>query len=161
MSRPTPRRSSLAGASPVTPPAPARQDLMPAATPPPAAASEAPVPQVRAAASGHRPIDRTGWTTEEKEAAEEEVRDEAYERTSRRRSKYPPKVSFYQDPEDTARLRAAILYTMAAEGHRNLSQFINRAVMAEVERLEAKYNHGQPFRPVIAGDLPQGRPMGE
>ena len=84
-------------------------------------------------------------------------------KTSTRRAgnKYPPKVSFYQDPEDTDRVRGAILHTMAAEGPRSLSQFINKAVMTEVERLERKYNDGAPFPAVGAGELPQGRPMGE
>lgn len=77
------------------------------------------------------------------------------------RTKYPPKVSFYQAREDTDRVRGAILHTMASEGPRSLSQFINGAVMAEVERLERKYNGGQPFPPVGARELPQGRPMGE
>ena len=36
-----------------------------------------------------------------------------------------------------------------------------RFVMAEVERLERKYNGGQPFPAVGARELPQGRPMGE
>lgn len=80
---------------------------------------------------------------------------------SPRPRKYPPKVSFYQDPADTARVRGAILHTMTTEGARSLSQFIDRAVMTEVERLEAKYNAGKPFRPVAARELPQGRPMGE
>lgn len=72
------------------------------------------------------------------------------------KKKYPHKVSFYQDPEDTARVRGAILYTMTTEGNRNLSQFVNRAVMVEVERLEAKYNNGVPFPSVGAREMPQG-----
>lgn len=79
--------------------------------------------------------------------------------TRRAGNKYPPKVSFYQDPDDTDRVRGAILHTMAAEGPRSLSQFINKAVMTEVERLERKYNNGQPF-PAVGAELPQGRPMG-
>lgn len=73
---------------------------------------------------------------------------------------YPPKVSFYQDKEDTDRIRGAILYTQATEGPRTLSQFLHRAAMAEVERLEAKYNNGQPFPSVAANELPKGRPLG-
>ena len=69
--------------------------------------------------------------------------------------KYPHKVSFYQDPEDTARVRGAILYTMTIEGNRNLSQFVNRAVMAEVERPETKYNNGELFPSVGAREMPQ------
>jgi hypothetical protein len=76
------------------------------------------------------------------------------------KSKYPPKVSFYQDPADTARVRGAILHTQVAEGTRSLSDFINTAVMAEVHRLEAKCNDSQPFPAVGARGLPQGRPLG-
>jgi hypothetical protein len=75
--------------------------------------------------------------------------------------KYRHKVSFYQDREDTDRVRGAILHTMTTEGSRTLSQFIHKTVMAEVERLERKYNDGQPFPAVGARELPQGRPMGE
>lgn len=126
MGRPAPRKSSLAGRTPVTPPA---------ADPAPAD----PLPQVPAAP-----------------AAEERVTAAAPEK----KSKYPPKVSFYQDPADTARVRGAILHTQVAEGTRSLSDFINNAVMAEVQRLEAKYNGGQPFPGVGARGLPQGRPLG-
>ncbi|MGZ0069852.1 ParB family protein [Microbacterium arborescens] len=78
-----------------------------------------------------------------------------------KRTKYPPKVSFYQDRDKTDRIRGAILHTMAQEGVRTLSQFLDAAAMKEVERLEAKYNNGKPFPPVGARELPQGRPMGE
>ena len=81
------------------------------------------------------------------------------QQAERRRTKYPPKVSFYQDPADTARVRGAILHTMVTEGSRSLSQFIHHAVMAEVARLEVKHNDGQPFPPVGARELPLGRPM--
>ncbi len=123
--RPAPRKSSLAGSSPVAPPA------QPAAAPAPSAVDPAPAQPV------------------------------APSSTAKAKPKYPPKVSFYQDPEDTARVRGAILHTMTTEGARTLSQFIHQAVMAEVERLEAKYNGGQPFPAVGARELPQGRPMGE
>jgi len=128
--RPAPRKSSLAGSSPVAPPA------QPATTPAP--------PVVEAA-----------------QQPTSEAPPAAAASPARAKPKYPPKVSFYQDPEDTARVRGAILHTMTTEGARNLSQFIHQAVMAEVERLEAKYNGGQPFPPVEARGLPQGRPMGE
>ena len=72
--------------------------------------------------------------------------------------RHPNKVSFYQQPEDTARLRGAVLHTMVAEGHRSLSQFVIRAVMKEVQRLEEKYNDGKPFPAVAANEMPQGRP---
>lgn len=123
MTRPPARRSSLAGASPIT---------------------TTPAPEVDEAAA---PASMSTSST-----------------SSTRRTTTPKtraKVSFYQEPEDTDRVRGAILHTMTTEGSRNLTQFINAAVMREVERLEAKYNGGRPFPPIGPGELPQGRPMGE
>jgi len=54
-------------------------------------------------------------------------------------------VSFSQDPERTARVRAAFLATMSELGPRSLSQFIDEAVMVEVEKPEAKSKGGKPF----------------
>lgn len=71
-----------------------------------------------------------------------------------------PKVSFYQDPEDTARARAAMVHTQGLEGSRSWSEFVDRALMREAERLEQRYNGGQPWPPVEAGEIPRGRPMG-
>ncbi len=137
MTRPAPRKSSLAGSSPITPPP----------------------------ASAPAGVDATGWTQQQHEDADqvqqtgrlhEDERSAATAPAPRREPKSRAKVSFYQDPADTDRVRGAILYTMTTEGSRNLSQFIHKAVMAEVERLEAKYNNGQPFPPVGARELPQG-----
>lgn len=120
--RPAPRKSSLAGTSPVAPaPAPA--------IPAPAPSAGAAAPNTSAPAKP--------------------------------KPKHPPKVSFYQDPADTQRMRGAIRVAMAQEGSRGLSDFIHNAVMREVERLERRYNDGRPFGPAGAGELPQGRPMGE
>lgn len=76
---------------------------------------------------------------------------------------YPPKVTFYQDPETTARMRGCFEETRvkSREGDRSLSEFIHKAVMAEVERRERKYNDGAPFNSVDSGDIPRGRPVGE
>lgn len=74
--------------------------------------------------------------------------------------RYPHKVSFYQDPLDTDRMRGAVLHTMAREGFRSQSDFIQRAVMREVERLEQLHNGGKPFPSVEAGEMPKGRPLG-
>lgn len=126
--RPTPRRSSLVGSSPVTPPA----------------APSAPEAEQPTASSEPQPAAAPRSTP------------------TKKATKYPPKVSFYQAREDTDRVRGAILHTMASEeGARSLSQFIHQAVMEKVEALEAKYNGGRPFPPVGARELPQGRPMGE
>lgn len=123
-SRPTPRKSGLAGKSPVTPPA--QQPLGKS------------VPAEREDAGVTPPKTETPA----KEPAKK-------------------KVSFYQDETRTAHARGAHLYTMAHERRKSLSEFIDNAVMAEVERLEAKYNDGKPFPPVQSGEIPQGRPMGE
>lgn len=77
----------------------------------------------------------------------------------RRASQSKHKLSIYQDPEDTARLRAAYRHTFAAS--RSFSDFIGGILMAEVERLEAEHNGGQPFQGVGAGEIPTGRPVGE
>lgn len=123
MNRPSPRKSSLRGSSPVAPP--------PAETP-----EAKPTPAADAAAA---PVTR-----------------KAEEPSTSGKKKWRHKVSFYQDPADTDRVRGAILHTMVKEGNRNLSQFVNDAVMAKVEELEAKYNHGEPFPAVGARELPQG-----
>jgi len=83
------------------------------------------------------------------------ARPESHARTR----KFPHKVSFYQDPEDTARVRAALLHTQGSEGGRSLSAFIHAAVMKETRRLERKYNDGQPWSGVDARGIPQGRPL--
>lgn len=124
MTRPAPRKSILAGSSPITPPP-----------------------------TEPTTVDAAGWTHGQHE--------EVGQKAPQPRKKYPHKVSFYQSPEDTNRVRGAIIHTTSREGPRSLSQFIHQAVMKEVERLEAKYNGGKPFPGVAAGELPQGRPMGE
>jgi len=131
--RPERRRSSLSGTSPIAPP--------PAAEPAPAPATPAPATAPAPAAAP--------------------AVDEAPAAAAKPRSKYPPKVSFYQEREDTDRIRGAIMHTIPYEGTRTLSQFLSGAAMKEVERLEAKYNDGKPFPRVGARELPQGRPMGE
>jgi hypothetical protein len=160
--RPAPRRSSLAGASPVAPPAEEPR-------PKPTAKAEATESHVDAAAPSAAPDearaaveqDRKPGENEARDAGERKAQEAAPAKKKATKPKYPPKVSFYQDRDDTDRVRGAILNTMPYEGARTLSQFIQRAVMAEVERLEAKYNGGKPFPPVGARELPQGRPMGE
>lgn len=95
---------------------------------------------------------------DEVEAEAEEVNDDVLQHPQTAPRRHPNKVSFYQEPEDTARLRGAVLHTMIAEGHRSLSQFVIRAVMKEVQRVEDKYNDGKPFPAVAANEMPQGRP---
>ncbi|MGP5342116.1 ParB family protein [Glutamicibacter arilaitensis] len=127
--RPAARKSNLAGSSPVKP-------VEAAAAAPAAAEPQQSEPKKVTKAAPAAP----------KPAAEEPAK----------KRKYPHKVSFYQDMTDTDRVRGAILHTMISEGNRNLSQFIHKAVMKEVERLEAEYNGGKPWPSVKANDMPQG-----
>ena len=134
MTRPAPRKSSLAGSNPVAPP-----EL---STP-----SGPPVPAADPSGSHLR----EEKSPEAKPAAKSEQQPK----------KWAPKVSFYQAPEDTARMRGAFIHTQGVEGSRSLSQFIHNAVMVEVERLEKKYNGGEPFPRVVAKEMPQGRPLSQ
>ncbi|MGG7453031.1 ParB family protein [Plantibacter auratus] len=131
MNRPAPRKSSLTGSNPIAPPAAAATEPAEVAAPP------APVEKAQS-----KPASKPAAATVEAK-------------------KYRPKVSFYQDPADTDRVRGAILHTQVQEGSRSLSKFIDDAVMEKVAALEAKYNGGQPFPAIGARELPQGRPMGE
>lgn len=72
------------------------------------------------------------------------------------------KVGFYQHPEDAARMRGCFeeTRTKSREGDRSLSDFIQKAIMAEVERRETLYNNGQPFEAVYPGEGQIGRPEG-
>lgn len=77
---------------------------------------------------------------------------------SAEKKKWPSKTSFYQSPEDGARMRAAFVNTMVPEGLGSLSEFIARAVAREVERLEAQYNEGKPWPAVQPRQVPKGPP---
>ena len=75
--------------------------------------------------------------------------------------RWPKKESFYRSPELAGRMRSAHLHTMTTEdGKGSLSAFIASAVEEKVERLEAKYNDGQPWPAVKPGQVPKGRPPG-
>jgi hypothetical protein len=69
------------------------------------------------------------------------------------------KVAFYIDRELDARMRAAMLHTMAVEGHRSLSEFLSRAVLYETVRLEARHNDGDQFTRMSEVRIPRGRPL--
>jgi len=159
--RPQRRRSSLSGESPIAP-APATEPA-PAAEPAPVSppASAAPVAPVDASPSLGTPGQGKGYATSATTVPAPDASDVEAAAPSKPASKYPPKVSFYQDRADTDRIRGAIMHTIPWEGTRTLSQFLSGAAMKEVERLEAQYNNGQPFPKVGARELPQGRPMGE
>lgn len=70
------------------------------------------------------------------------------------------RVGYYQHPDRLARARSAFHWSRLEEGHRSLSDFIDHAIMREVERVEGLYNDGQSWPPLDAGELPTGRPIG-
>lgn len=114
---------------------------------------------LRSSLSGSSPI--TPPTATPQVVAQQPKAPKETVKVKEEKPKYPPKVSFYQDRDDTDRVRGALLHTMATEGPRTLSQFIDDAVMKEVKRLEKKYNSGKPFPKLGAGKLPQGRPLSD
>lgn len=71
---------------------------------------------------------------------------------------YPRKTSFYQPDQAADRMRGAFLNTVPMTGYSSLSEFINAAVAEKVAGLEHSYNGGQPWQPVAAGEIPQGKP---
>lgn len=130
--RPAPRKSSLSGSSPVHPPA-----VAPAAAEASAVAREAAEPPTSAQtrpATGGRTAKAKGWAR---------------------------KITVYQQEEDSARMRGAMVATIPYEGLTTLSAFVQSAIDEKVARLEEKYNNGEPFPPVGTGVIPTGRPMGE
>ncbi len=70
----------------------------------------------------------------------------------RRRSRTSPdrvQRSFYLSRELVDRARAAVHATSSQPGEsHNLSELAGRLLLAEVVRLEERYNKGQPFPPV-------------
>jgi len=132
MSRPAPRKSSLSSASPFDHPTTPE-----APKEAPAAAPAAPAPAAQAVTEPQKTAQVAGKPGK------------------------PPKITIYQHPDDSARMRGAIVAYMRNVGMTNLSKFANEAIMEKVERLEAQYNDGKPFEPVGPGVIPVGRPMGE
>jgi hypothetical protein len=116
--RPERRRSSLTGASPL-----ARPPVEPAA-------AEAPAPAPTREPQAAAPAAPASTTVPAVDAAPTGA--------DKPRSKYPPKVSFYQSTEDTDRIRGAIMSSAS------------RPSTTAGSRSRAS-----------ARELPQGRPMGE
>ena len=64
----------------------------------------------------------------------------------------------YYTEEQAAQVRAAFVEAgKPAEGDASLSDFIVRATMREVKRLQRKHNNGKPWDPVPAGTARPGR----
>lgn len=108
--------------------------------------------------AGKSPTAPSQPTVEEPVTIEQPAAEQPAEQKSTPKKR--PKVSFYQDEDDTRRARAAWAYSQTGEGWRTWSEFLQRAVMAETERLEAKYNGGAEWEGIGAREVPQGRPVG-
>ncbi|OAD97688.1 hypothetical protein [Arthrobacter sp. OY3WO11] len=64
----------------------------------------------------------------------------------------------YYTEEQAEQVRAAFLEAgQPEEGDASVSDFIVRASMREVKRLQRKYNGGKPWPPVQAGELRKGQ----
>jgi hypothetical protein len=63
----------------------------------------------------------------------------------------------YFTEDQAGQVRAAFLAAGEAEGDASVSDFIIRATMREVKRLQRKYNGGKPWPPVKAGELRRGQ----
>ncbi|MBT2523237.1 ParB family protein [Arthrobacter sp. ISL-28] len=63
----------------------------------------------------------------------------------------------YFTEDEAGQVRAAFLATRALEGDASVSEFIVRATMREVKRLQRKHNQGRSWEPVPAGSLRHGQ----
>jgi hypothetical protein len=63
----------------------------------------------------------------------------------------------YFSENEAGQVRAAFLAAGAAEGDASVSDFIVRATMREVKRLERKHNQGLKWDPIPAGSLRRGQ----
>ncbi|WP_087874207.1 ParB family protein [Arthrobacter globiformis] len=63
----------------------------------------------------------------------------------------------YFTEEQAGQVRAAFLAAGALEGDASVSDFIVRATMREVKRLQRKHHHGRAWDPAPAGALRRGQ----
>lgn len=63
----------------------------------------------------------------------------------------------YYTEDEAGQVRAAFLAAGQVEGDASVSDFIVRATMREVKRLQRKHNGGKAWPPVMAGGLRRGQ----
>ena len=63
----------------------------------------------------------------------------------------------YFSEDEAGQVRAAFLAAGVAEGDASVSDFIVRATMREVKRLQRKHNQGRQWDPAPAGSLRRGQ----
>jgi len=132
MARPERLKSSLAGASPITPPAQAPQQA-----PEPQASAPAPAPQAQPAVADEVNVSASRARTS----------------TATRKVTNKGRIGPYLTPEDANRVRAAWDKGWREENVGSFSDFLEQAIFKEVERLEKKYNNGEPWPGLEAGAI--------
>jgi hypothetical protein len=68
-----------------------------------------------------------------------------------------PAFTPYYTEDQAGQVRAAFKAAGLQEGDASVSDFIVRATMREVKRLQRKYNAGKAWPPVGAGELRRGQ----
>ena len=66
-------------------------------------------------------------------------------------------VTPYYTEDEAGQVRAAFLAAGQDEGDASVSDFIVRATMREVKRLQRKHNGSKAWPPVMAGELRRGQ----
>lgn len=147
--RPAPRMSGLRDRTPAAP-APAATSTEPdMAVPAIASATSVAQPQQEVAAEPPAAVS----------AAPDVVQDSPAAAPAAPAASAGKKSSFYLGPVTRERMRAAYAHAWPREGFTSLSDLVDKAIMAEVERLEAEYNNGEPFPAVGERAIPRGRPI--
>lgn len=67
-------------------------------------------------------------------------------------------ATFHIDQDLTQQVKDAVIHLMGAPAYMTLSQLVEQALAAELERLSKAYNKGEPFPPAPVR-LKVGRPM--
>lgn len=70
------------------------------------------------------------------------------------------KMTFYTTEEQAGQVRAFLSHVPSAQhGYRNVSEFLDAAVTAQVQAMQEKYNQGKSWPPAGAGTVARGRPV--
>lgn len=70
------------------------------------------------------------------------------------------KMTFYTTDELVGQVRAFLANVPSAQhGYRNVSEFVDAAVSAQVDAMQEKYNRGKAWPPADAGTVARGRPV--
>lgn len=86
-------------------------------------------------------------------------------RAARPKSKGPTatsrtKMTFYTTDGLVGQVRAFLANVPTAQhGYRNVSEFVDAAVSAQVDAMQEKYNQGKAWPPAEAGSVARGRPV--